>query len=38
MKAIVYDAPRIFDYRDIAVPSIQPNEVIVTLGLFGFEF
>ena len=25
MKAIVYDAPRKFEYRDLAVPKIQPK-------------
>ena len=35
MKAIVYDAPRKFEYRDIAVPKIQPNEILLRVHACG---
>ena len=41
MKAIVYDAPRKFEYRDISVLKIQANEILLrvrlSLGLGGNE-
>src|SRR6516164_3898896 len=35
MKAIVYDAPRKFQYRDIAVPKIQPDEILLRVHACG---
>ena len=35
MKAIVYDAPRKFAYRDISVPKIQANEILLRVHACG---
>jgi D-arabinitol dehydrogenase (NADP+) len=35
MKAIVYEAPRKFEYRDIEVPKIQPDEVLLRVHACG---
>jgi len=35
MKAIVYDAPREFVYRDIPVPEIQANEILLRVHACG---
>jgi D-arabinitol dehydrogenase (NADP+) len=35
MKAIVYDAPRQFAYRDVDVPEIQPNEILLRVHACG---
>jgi len=35
MKAIVYDAPRKFEYRDLAVPKIQANEILLRVHACG---
>jgi sugar (pentulose or hexulose) kinase len=29
MKAIVYDAPRKFEYREVEIPKIKPNEILL---------
>ena len=33
MKAIVYDAPRKFTYREVDVPSIDPDEILLRVRL-----
>jgi D-arabinitol dehydrogenase (NADP+) len=35
MKAIVYDAPRKFEYRDVEIPKIQPNEILLRVHACG---
>lgn len=35
MKAIVYDAPRQFSYRDVPPPEIKPDEVIIRVRSCG---
>jgi D-arabinitol dehydrogenase (NADP+) len=35
MKAVVYDAPRTFSYRDTADPTITPDEVLVRIHACG---
>jgi D-arabinitol dehydrogenase (NADP+) len=35
MKAIVYDAPRKFEYRDIPVPEIRPDEILLRVHACG---
>jgi D-arabinitol dehydrogenase (NADP+) len=35
MKAIVYDAPRKFSYRDTAEPKIDPDEVLIRVQACG---
>ncbi|MBV9273373.1 MAG: zinc-dependent alcohol dehydrogenase family protein [Verrucomicrobia bacterium] len=35
MKAIVYDAPRKFEYRDVDTPKIRPNEVLLRVHACG---
>ena len=35
MKAIVYDAPRKFEYRDVEIPKIQPNEILLRVRACG---
>ena len=35
MKAIVYDAPRKFEYRDVDIPKIQPNEILLRVHACG---
>ena len=35
MKAIVYDAPRQFTYRDIETPKIQPDEILLRVDACG---
>src|SRR6516162_17240 len=35
MKAIVYDAPRKFEYRDVDIPQIQPNEILLRVHACG---
>jgi D-arabinitol dehydrogenase (NADP+) len=35
MKAIVYDAPRKFEYRDIPVPKIEPDEILLQVHACG---
>jgi D-arabinose 1-dehydrogenase-like Zn-dependent alcohol dehydrogenase len=35
MKAVVYDAPRKFEYRDIPVPKIQPDEILLQVHACG---
>jgi D-arabinitol dehydrogenase (NADP+) len=35
MKAIVYDAPRKFTYRDVEVPAIAPDEILLRVDACG---
>jgi D-arabinitol dehydrogenase (NADP+) len=35
MKAIIYDAPRQFSYRDTAEPKIEPDEVLMRIDACG---
>ena len=35
MKAIVYDAPRKFTYREVDVPSIDPDEILLRVDACG---
>ena len=35
MKAIIYDAPRQFSYRDTAEPQIEPDEVLMRIDACG---
>jgi Alcohol dehydrogenase GroES-like domain len=35
MKAIVYDAPRQFSYRDVETPKIQPDEILLRVDACG---
>jgi D-arabinitol dehydrogenase (NADP+) len=35
MKAIVYDAPRKFQYRDIEIPKIKSNEILLRVQACG---
>jgi len=35
MKAIVYDAPRKFEYRDVEIPKIKPNEILLRVHACG---
>ena len=35
MKAIVYDAPRQFQYKDVPEPEIQPDDVLVRIDACG---
>ena len=35
MKAIVYDAPRQFTYRDVETPKIQPDEILLRVDACG---
>ncbi len=35
MKAIVYDAPRSFSYRDVAEPSLEGDEVLIHVKACG---
>src|SRR5258707_10713801 len=35
MKAIVYDAPRKFAYREVDVPSIAPDEILLRVDACG---
>jgi len=35
MKAIVYDAPRKFEYRDVDVPKIGPDEILLRVHACG---
>jgi D-arabinitol dehydrogenase (NADP+) len=35
MKAIVYDAPRHFTYRDVETPKIQPDEILLRVDACG---
>jgi D-arabinitol dehydrogenase (NADP+) len=35
MKAIVYDAPRKFEYRDIEIPKIKSNEILLRVQACG---
>ncbi|GCE09984.1 alcohol dehydrogenase catalytic domain-containing protein [Dictyobacter aurantiacus] len=35
MKAIVYDAPRRFSYRDVPMPEIEPDEVRIRVRACG---
>ena len=35
MKAIVYDAPRKFEYRDVDSPRIQSDEVLIRVDACG---
>ena len=35
MRAIVYDAPRRFSYREIAMPELAPDEVLLRVRSCG---
>ena len=35
MKAIVYDAPRQFQYRDVPIPTIEADEVLLRIDACG---
>jgi D-arabinose 1-dehydrogenase-like Zn-dependent alcohol dehydrogenase len=35
MKAIVYDAPRSFSYRDVAEPSLEDDDVLIHVKACG---
>ena len=35
MKAVVYDAPRSFSYREVADPKLAPNEALLRIDACG---
>lgn len=35
MKAVVYEAPRKFEYRDVDIPRIQSDEVLIRVDACG---